>query len=465
MNSDATALAGAIADKKVSAGEAMQASLDACSGAKALGAIGYVSAQMGMTEARAFDAKPSGKLLPFGGVPLLVKDLGGPFKGLPVAAGSASLSRDDKTPDSELASRFRSSGFCPFGMTTVPEFGLSLATEPSIGPLCRNPLAPHLSPGGSSGGSAAAVAAGIVSIAHATDAGGSIRVPAACCGLVGLKPSRGAIPGGPSFSNHLGGIASEFGICRSVRDAAKLFAALSGEAHGPSSTPVPVNEMPANLRIGVLKTTGQTYPTSESHIQTVENAAQAITADGHQRIDISWSKIEPLATISAQAFASIVCVNLANIFDATALDPTQVEPISQAAIERGSAQAAPELWAHLNSMVHVSYEMWQLFEKVDCILMLMLSEPPKPIGSFPTNHSNIDEHFDRMIAFSPTACIANISGFPAITLAFDKDENSLPIPVQLLAPIGREPLLFALAARLEAEQRWVHKFPVAGLDR
>jgi amidase len=147
-------------------------------------------------------------------VPTLAKDLGGPFKGLPVAAGSRLFKRDSGDADSELAARFRAAGFCLFGLTTSPEFGLSLASEPTIGPVCRNPHDRSRTAGGSSGGAAAAVAAGIVSTAHATDAGGSIRVPAACCGLVGLKPSRGAMPAGPSFGNHLGGIASEFVVTR-----------------------------------------------------------------------------------------------------------------------------------------------------------------------------------------------------------------------------------------------------------
>ena len=462
MQSDASALAGAIAHGKISASEAMQASLDAFEESKSLGAICYSDPSIGLKAARFFDDHPKGDAI-FGGVPFLVKDLGGPFAGWPVAAGSAVFARQDKTPDSELAARFRDAGLCTFGLTTVPEFGLSLASEPSIGPVCLNPLAPNLSAGGSSGGSAAAVAAGIVSIAHATDAGGSIRVPAACCGLVGLKPSRGAIPGGPSFSNHLGGIASELAVCRSVRDTSAIFDVLRSNIKGVYAAAESAALFADVLRIGVLLDTGEKSPTCASHVQAVEAAARSLMNDGHQRTNIEWSVIEPLASACADIFAGIVCVNLAQMFDALSLDASKTERITQAAIERGARQSATELWAELASMVQVSHKMWQVFDGIDCIISPMLTSPPLPTGSFPTNQDNLDEHFSRMAAFSPTATLANISGFPALTLAFGEDENGLPLPVQLIAPMGAEPLLLHVAQRLEAEQRWQHKFPVAGL--
>ena len=173
---DALGLAGDIASGALSADDAMRAARSRADAVQDLGATCWTAPD---------DPAPDSDG-PFAGVPLLVKDLGGPFAGIPMRAGSAALARMKGTADSDLAARFRAAGFRPFGATTVPEFGLALSSEPATGPMCRNPLNADLSAGGSSGGSAAAVAAGIVPLAHATDAGGSIRVPAACCGLVGL---------------------------------------------------------------------------------------------------------------------------------------------------------------------------------------------------------------------------------------------------------------------------------------
>lgn len=242
MAGDATSLAEAIRTGRLTALEAMEASLAAAGRWAETGAIVHLDPTLGRAAAENADHRlrrlPNAQAAPFIGVPSLAKDLGGPFAGLPVAAGSNMCERSAAVAaDSDLAARLRAAGLCFFGLTTVPEMGLSLASEPLTGPVCRNPLATDRTPGGSSGGAAAAVAAGIVAIAHATDAGGSIRVPAACCGLFGLKASRGVMPAGPSFGNHLGGIASELALCRSARDLATIFEAAAGHARGPFADP------------------------------------------------------------------------------------------------------------------------------------------------------------------------------------------------------------------------------------
>ncbi|UVC11640.1 amidase [Rhizobium sp. TH2] len=468
MIQDATALARAIRRGTSSAADAMQASLDAAALHEALGAIAHLDSGMGMAAARAMDderrAAP-GRFANrvFGGVPTLAKDLGGPFTGLPVTAGSRLFKRTGGEADSDLASRFRDAGFCLFGLTTSPEFGLSLASEPAIGPICRNPLDPTLTAGGSSGGAAAAVGAGIVSIAHATDAGGSIRVPAACCGLVGLKPSRGAMPAGPSFGNHLGGIASELAVTRSVRDTAAIFDALSGQVRGPFAD---VALMPPNgrkLRIGVLAEAGAAYPTSSERSGAVEAAAKSLEAGGHSLVSLAWTNFEPMISASGKVFGDIVSVNLAALVDSLGLDIVRAETLTRAFVMRGRDMIGTSLWDALNAGVLVSRDLWQLFDRVDVILTPMLSSPPLPIGSFPSDHGDVDLHLERMTAFAPLASLANISGFPAITLPFESDADGLPLPIQIMAPMSQEPLLLALAERLESEGRWQHRFPVAGL--
>ncbi|MBY5877811.1 amidase [Rhizobium leguminosarum] len=468
MQGDATDLAAAIRHVSLSAAKAMRASLASAVLQEPLGAIAYLDAAMGLASADACDrerrsAPDRFAARPFAGVPTLAKDLGGPFAGLPVTAGSGLFERRGGEADSDLAARFRDAGFCLFGLTTSPEFGLSLASEPALGPICRNPLDPARTAGGSSGGAAAAVAAGIVAIAHATDAGGSIRVPAACCGLVGMKPTRGAIPAGPSFGNHLAGIASELAICRSVRDTALIFDSLSGKSRGPFPDPSPVDIDNGRLRIGLLVDTGSAYPTEDDRLAAIEAAAGALESAGHEIVPLAWAEFEWSVAAGGRAFADIVSVNLAALIKAAALDESRAEPLTQAIAVRGRTLPATSLWNTLNNAVLVSRKLWELFDRVDCILMPMLSSAPLAIGSFPSDHADTDLHLERMTAFAPLACLANISGFPALTLPFGQDEHAMPLPVQIMAPMGYEPRLLSLAARLEAEGRWQHRFPVAGL--
>jgi amidase len=450
------ALASAIATGRLSATDAMAAAIAAAENDR-LGAVSLLLPELGFAEAGAIDAARPTR--PFAGVPTLAKDIGGPFAGIPIRAGSAAVPGDAEA-DSELAQRFRAAGFCFFGSTTVPEFGLSLGCEPAIGPTTRNPLAPDRTAGGSSGGAAAAVASGIVAIAHATDAGGSIRVPAACCGLVGLKPSRGAIPGGPTFGNHLGGIASELAACRSVRDAAAIFDALAGHARGPAADPVQL-EVTAPLRIGVLAELGPRYPLGEARELAVLDAANALEAFGHRLVPLDWSHVDAPVADSARVFGHIVSVNLALSFSAGI--PDAVEVLTRAVVERGRAIPSTTLWETLQRSVLVSHRLWQLFDALDIIVTPMLSGPPPLLGHFATDHADVDAHFGKMSAFAPLAALANVSGFPALTLPYGADALGLPLPVQLMAPFGAEKRLLALAARLESDARWTHRFPVSGL--
>ncbi|MBU1174125.1 MAG: amidase [Alphaproteobacteria bacterium] len=466
MHQDAIALAETIGGGRLSAGAAMTSALAAVSGHEALGAVCSVDPELGLAAAEAFDAlapnDPRRRAV-FAGVPTLAKDLGGPFRNLPPRCGSNVPMPVDPEAESDLARRFRDAGLIPFGLSASPEFGLSLATEPFGRPACRNPLAPELSAGGSSGGAAAAVAAGLVAIAHATDAGGSIRVPAACCGLVGLKPGRGAMPAGPGYSNYIGGIASELAVTRSLRDTAALFRFAAGATKGPFP-PAEIGAKPVHhLRIGVLTSTGSDYPTSPERCEAVETAARLLEGRGHHLVRLNWTSVETVALASACLFAEIVSVNLAALFEQFGLDRALAEPMTEAVIERGRAMSGAAAWQLTTDCASVSRDCWALFESFDCLLSPMLTRAPSPIGSFPTNHRDTDLHFHRMTGFAPLAPLANISGFAALTLPVGADDDGLPLPVQLMAPMGGEETLFSLAASLEAEHLWRHRFPIAGL--
>ena len=444
---DAVALSAAIGRGELSAQDALGAARARAAATEDLGAVCWL-----------MDGDPPAATGgPFAGVPLLVKNLGGPFAGIPMRAGSAALARMKGASDSDLAARFRAAGFRPFGATTVPEFGLSLSSEPAIGPLCRNPLDTSLSAGGSSGGSAAAVAAGIVPLAHATDAGGSIRVPAACCGLVGLKPSRGAIPGGPGFGNHLGGIATEFAVTRTIRDAQALWPCLTGDSRGPA--PAPQHLPPeGSFTIGLLTDTLGIDP---ARTTALAEAAASLEAAGHRVIDIAATELTPIRRASARAFERIIAANLATLV-ASGLDASLTEPLTQAFIERGQSMSASELWSATEGAAGAAYKLWSLFDRVDVLLTPMLSGPPPPLGAFPTDHRDTATQIERMDTFAPFAALANVTGAPALTLPFGADDTGLPLPVQLIAPPGGDLRLLALGAVLEAEDRWHHPIPLFG---
>jgi amidase len=348
-------------------------------------------------------------------------------------------------------------------LTTSPEFGFSLASEPAIGPICRNPLDPSKTAGGSSGGAAAAVAAGIVPIAHATDAGGSIRVPAACCGLVGLKPTRGAVPAGPFFGNHLGGIASELAVTRSVRDTAAIFDVIRGKTRGPYADIAQLSAKTGKLRVGLLADTGERYAIESDRAQIVQAAADFLKSRGNELISIRWDEVESAVLASARAFGDIISVNIAGLIGDLELDLRLGETMTQAFIMRGRAMPATDLWNSLDGAVKVSRTLWDVFDRVDVIVMPMLASAPPPIGSFPTDHSDTELHLERITSFAPLASLANISGFPAITLPFGEDAQGLPLPIQMMARMGEDKLLLQLASALEAEQRWQHRFPIAGV--
>ncbi len=469
MTGDATALAEAIRSGRLTASEAMTASLGAAASRSDLGALCHVDADLGQRAAAAADAERSADPQrfanrPFCGVPTLAKDLGGPFAGLPVVAGSRLFSRDKTdTPDSDLAKRFRAAGLLPFGLTTAPEFGLALASEPAIGPLARNPLDPTRTPGGSSGGAAAAVAAGIVAIAHATDAGGSIRVPAACCGLVGLKPSRGVMPAGPAFGNHLGGIASELCVSRSVRDSASLLSAVASNTRGPFADVSLAEPKDGVLKIGILPETGSDFPTAPERSAAVEAAGKLLETSGHRLVPAVWSEVATMVAASARLFSDIVCTNLADLSETDGIDFSLAEPLTQAFAKRGRGLSAAAFWRSQTAGVLVSRNLWRLFDRIDVLLAPMLAKAPPPIGSFPSDHDDTELHLRRMTALAPLATLANISGFPALTMPFGADKDGLPLPIQMVAPLGADRLLLSLASALERDGRWQHPFPIAGL--
>lgn len=449
---DATALAAAISDGRTSAHSVMAASLAACRTHAGLGAVIHLDAAMGRGAATAADAQPPVPRGPFHGVPFLAKDLGSVARGLPVAAGAAALRACAAAPeaDSHLFAAFRRAGLIPFGLTAVPPFGLALDSAPEGLPPARNPWNPALSPGGSSGGAAAAVAAGIVAIAHATDAAGSIRVPAACCGLFGLKPSRGAIPGGPDFANHLMGIASELVLARSVRDVRGAFAAVC-------RPPLALPAQPDAPRIALA------LPARCDNAQIgAARAAAAALSDAGCRV----GEIAAPDDLGAEAHGLaklILSVSLAEWLTEAGITDDRVAPLARALADEGRAVPATDLFAATRRVARLSDRALGMFDDADAVLCPVLSRSPLPLGSFDLGHTDTRAHFAGMEAFAPNAALANVAGLPAFALPCGMS-GGLPLGVQLWGPPDADLALCHLAGLIEAGvPAPEYPFEIAGL--
>jgi amidase len=468
---DGLALAAAIRRGETTAAAALEAAFARAQAMHSFGAISCLASDLGRDRAAAIDLglkdrHESRLMQPFTGVPFLMKDLGAAMQGLPLTCGSRALPAVPAAEDSELARRFKQAGLVPFGTTTVPEFGLSLASEPVLGPIARNPLDPSRTPGGSSGGAAVAVAAGITALAHATDAGGSTRVPAACCGLVGLKPTRGAVPGGPTFGNHLGGIAAELVVSRTLRDTAAALDAVAGFAPGPFPDPDLAGPLLARLdeslesrRVGVCLDVIDGTPIADARRAAVEHAADVLATAGHRVIPISPDALARLVRDSSLVFDRIICVNLAR----GVADASRGEPLTAAVARRGLSLTARDLQAAELLGVDVAHRLWLLFQEVDVILLPMLSGAPPPIGSFPMDHDDVELQWRRMTDFAPYATLANVAGTPALTIPHGIDGDALPLPVQLIGPMGADGLLLRLARLLQQAVPWSIQASLAGL--
>ena len=448
---DATALAAAVSAGQVTATDAMEASLSACHAQANLGAVVFLDEDMARAGAKAADAAPSDRRGPFHGVPFLVKDLGGSAQGLPAAAGSAAIrARGQKSEsDSCLLQDLRQSGLIPFGVSATPPFGLSLTCEPDGMAAARNPWNPALTPGGSSGGAAAAVAGGIVAIAHATDAAGSIRVPAACCGLTGFKPSRGAVPGGPDFANHLMGIASELVLARSVRDVKTAFQAVAQ----PMAPVFPADRPRIALALPERCGTDQ--------CKAAKDAADALRDAGCEVHDIYAPD-----KMGAEAHAiarTILAVSLAEWLIALRICDDQVPPLAAAMAAEGRATSATAFFAASRQLARLTYRARKLFDSADAVLMPVLSSAPPVIGTLDLSGASADEHMARLEAFAPNAALANVAGLPALALPVGM-ANGLPIGVQLMGPPGSDLALLKLGALIESRTpELTFPSPIAGL--
>jgi len=448
---DAKALAEAIAAGAVSPQAVVDATYDAAKAREDLGAVIALLPRRVAVRTVMESAATGG---PFAGVPMLAKDLGAPVANLRQGLGSEALRlrlpATDRESEGCLTRAFRAGGLVPVGLSTVPEFGFALSAEPPRGPVARNPFDTGLTPGGSSGGAAAAVAGGIVSIAHATDAAGSLRVPAAACGLWGLKPSRGAEVSGPIFANHLMGIASEGVLARSLRDVAaahELTRLTTAEARLPEA---PVIGLAIPSKCGS------------------DEANAALLVSGHLAdagCEIVDTKApETLGQDVHRLIGKILAVALSAVLDSVDVPDAEISSLAAKNRARGRAMSGAEVFAMTNRLAELSDATHTaLLSRCDAALMPVLSGPPPRTGHFPTDHADLDGHLERMEVMAPCVALANLAGLPALAIPAAMSDG-LPRGAQIIGPPHSDRALLALAARIvPALPQIPYPFPVAGM--
>jgi amidase len=427
-------------------------------------------------QARAAAAAPADG--PFRGVPLLLKDLMCMSAGDPIHMGTRFL-RDlgmVAPHDSYLTGKFRRAGFVIVGRTNTPEIGTLPTTESDAYGPARNPWNTGHSTGGSSGGSAAAVAAGLVPAAHANDGGGSIRIPASACGVVGLKPSRGRTSFGPDMGEPLGGLACEGVVTRTVRDTAAILDAIAGAMPGdPYAAPAParpwceeVGVPPGRLRIGFMTTVSAGIaPLDPACRAAVEGAARALAGLGHSVEEAHPDALDDPET--GQHFGVMYATHIARLLDLLGMiagrpiTRADVDPFNWMLAEMGRVASAPQYIATREWLDTYTRRMasWWADDGFDLLLTATLTRPPAPLGWFTPTPDNVLDVGMRATAYAAYTAPFNMTGQPAISLPLHWTADGLPVGVQLAAAYGREDVLIRVAAQLEAAMPWADRRPPA----
>ncbi len=408
---------------------------------------------------------------PFSGVPFLLKDIVAECEGTPLSEGSAFLAGHYISPhDSELVRRYRKAGLIVLGKTNTPEFALMPTTEPRQFGASRNPWDTNLTTGGSSGGSTAAVSSGMVAAAHANDGGGSIRVPASCCGLVGLKPTRGRNSLGPDIGDAANGLLCDHVVTRSVRDSAAILDATAGPSPGdPYGPPLPerpfaeeLQRPPDRLRIGLgtLPLTG--VPAHADCVAAAESAARLCEELGHEVIEASPSiDGQRLFKAFGNVWAGFLCWAVKDWArrSGRAVEEEFFEPATWRTFLHGERQSSGNYLLAVQELQRISRDAAVFFGDYDIWLTPTLAQPPMPLGYFDYTPETRDQHIARLGEYTGFTLIANASGQPGISLPLYWNDKDLPIGVQLLGRYGDEATIIRLAAQLEQAVPWSQRRP------
>jgi amidase len=482
---DALGLAHLVARREVSALEVLEAALERADARNPpLNAI--VARYDDEARGRARGPLPPG---PLSGVPFLLKDLLTAWAGHPVTDSSRFLAGVVPADDSGVVQRLKAAGLVLFGQTNAPEFGIKPVTEPEARGPCRNPWNPEHTPGGSSGGSAAAVAARIVPAAHGNDGGGSLRIPASCCGAFALKASRGRVSFGPEHGELLSGLATEGVITRSVRDSAALLDVLSGPCPGdPCTTPAParpflseVGMPPGRLRVAVTRRSLFGRTTHPECAEAVEHAARLLTDLGHD-VEEAHPDIarEPLIHAHLVVLSAQIAADLARAVAGLGRRPRpdELEPETLVLAAAGRRLSACDLVRAQDEMHRAARALAAFHAAHDVLVTPTLAQPPVRVGALALRP--VERFGLRVVAALPArrliealfesiairsfdatgnTMLFNQTGQPAMSVPLHVSASGLPIGVQIAGRYGEESTLFRLAAQLEAVQPWAGGLP------
>jgi len=464
---DALGLAALVKAKQVSASELLEAAI---ARAEALNPRFNFLAQKlydyGRAQIKA--GLPQGM---FTGVPWLLKDLHINIAGERTGQGSRFYKDYRATVTSELVKRHKAAGLVIFGKTTTPEFGLTATTESLAYGLTRNPWNPERIAGGSSGGSAVAVAAGVLPAAHATDGGGSIRIPASCCGLVGLKPSRGRVPMGPPRTEGWNGLSAHHAVTRTVRDSAALLDVTHGLEPGSRyGAPAPsegflaqVGKAPGRLRIALAITPPSHAPVDPEVIAATQQAAKLCESLGHH-VEEAPPPLDA-ASYGAATFAVIGSSVAADVLDrakATGITPDDkvLEKMTLAFVEYGKGVTGMDYARANNGIQAMAVAVAQFMAKYDVILQPTVAAPPLELGRIDlSNKDDFATWGARAGAFAAYTGFYNGTGQPSMSLPLGMTKNGLPIGAMFTGRYAEEALLFRLAAQLEQAAPWQGRRP------
>jgi amidase len=358
----------------------------------------------------------------------------------------------------------KSAGLIIIGKTNTPELGILPTTEPQLFGPCCNPWDTERTTGGSSGGSAAAVASGIVPMAHANDGGGSIRIPASCCGVFGLKPTRGRNPLGPDFGDIISGLVAEHAVTRSVRDSAALLDASSGPDIGdPYWAPPPqrpylqeIDTDPGKLRVAFTTEAATGVSIHTDCVKAVQQAASLCTDLGHSVEEVT---LELDGAMISEAFTTLWSAGCASTLKVLNASQDQVEPLTWELYEMGNNYSAPDYLLALQTIQVVSRHVAKFFSKYDVLLTPTLAEPPVPLGTFDSPPDDPLKGFHRAAEFVPFTPICNMTGQPAMSVPLYWNSDGLPIGTHFIGNYGDEATLFRLAAQLEQARPWAERKP------
>ncbi len=407
----------------------------------------------------------------FTGVPFLLKDLGCEAVAFPTSMGSRLYDGHRYGYDSELFARMRDAGVVTFGRTTSPEFGVGVTTEAVVyGRPTRNPWNQDHVVGGSSGGAAAAVSAGVLPLAHGSDGGGSVRIPASSCGLFGLKPTRALLPDGPEAGEGWAGMAIDGFLTRSVRDTAAMLDATAGPDVGaPYYAPPRVGRFadaiavpPRRLRVAVCTRTFTGQPIHADCVAAVEHTAQLLESLGHEVLPA-----EPALDMEAfvRAWTDIVaCGTQLTVESAGTGGEDRVERVTRLAVEHARAVSGAQYLAAVERVHSTGRTLARFLQPYDALLTATLGEPPARIGRFTTNRPDgwstfLEYRLEHILPYSPYTALANGTGQPAINLPLWWNAEGLPVGTHVMGRAGEDHVLLQLAAQVEDADPWFHRRP------